>query len=60
MPENDRKLTLHSPAGSEHAVYRWPLTRSVRTVSCAVCRILLACSLVRKCVPDESMSWGTH
>ena len=31
MPENDRKLTLHSPAGSEHAVYRWPLTRSVST-----------------------------
>lgn len=29
MPENDRKLTLHSPAGSEHAGYRWPLTRSV-------------------------------
>ena len=29
MPENGRKLVLHSPAGSEHAVYHWPLIRTV-------------------------------
>ena len=29
MPENGRKLVLHSPAGSEHAIYHWPLIRTV-------------------------------
>lgn len=29
MPERGRKLVLHSPAGSEHATYGWPLSRSV-------------------------------
>ncbi len=29
MPENERKLFLHSPALSEQATYKWPLVRSV-------------------------------